>query len=162
MGQYKEEHDKTRVGAWLQGLGDIGKPILKAAAGLTGQGWLNSVADGIKTSSDIKKEDAAIGLKLYELDANDRKSARESNTKIQESESASWLAKNTLYLLAMALFLLTLVVVLGLFYIEIPAANENTLYMVLGMVLTAFTSSVMFFFGSSQGSKAKTEGLFKK
>lgn len=44
----------------------------------------------------------------------------------------------------------------------IPVQNSELLYLVTGTLLGSFTSVVNYFFGSSMGSKQKTEILAKK
>lgn len=44
----------------------------------------------------------------------------------------------------------------------IPVQNSELLYLVTGTLLGSFTSVVSYFFGSSMGSKQKTEILAKK
>jgi hypothetical protein len=92
MGDYKDKHGVTRVGAFLKGLGDVGKPILKAAAGLTGQQWLSTVADGINTSKEIKKEEKEYLLELMKHDQIEQQevSKRWNNDMVSDS----WLSKN--------------------------------------------------------------------
>jgi hypothetical protein len=43
----------------------------------------------------------------------------------------------------------------------IPSVNNEILYIVIGALIGSFTNVVNFFFGSSQGSKDKTELLTK-
>lgn len=161
MGNHKEENNKTRVGSWLQGLGDIGKPILKAAAGLTGQGWLNTVANGITTSKDIDEAKTAEGLSLCKMDNEDRANSRDMNVHIQESVNASFLAKNTAYVLDLGIFVLIFLIIGGLFFIKIPIGNKEILYLIVGTILGYMGATWAFHRGSSQGSKDKTNGLLK-
>ena len=50
----------------------------------------------------------------------------------------------------------------GLLFFAIPAGNENALYLALGTLFGAFTGVVGYFYGSSAGSKHKTELLADK
>ena len=161
MGRYKETHGKTRVGNFLRSLGDVGKPILKAAAGLTGQEWMSTIADNIKTSKELSEEQRQIALELHLTDAKDRANARQMNSEIQNSENASWLAKNTGYLIDIAMITLLFIVVCSLFFVTVPKQNENIAYMVFGMVLGYVGSIITFHRGSSEGSKSKTMELLK-
>lgn len=65
-------------------------------------------------------------------------------------------------------YLLASIIVIGIFWLfaelltaKIPAANIKLLDMLTGALLTAFTLIVGYFFGSSMGSKSKTEMLSK-
>ena len=161
MGKYKDENGTTRIGDALRSLGDVAKPILSAAGDLTGQEWLSSVANGIRSSKDIAEEQKNYLLELHAQDVQDRISARTMNVEIQKSEHASWLAKNTGYIIDMSLLALLFGIVIGLFTVAIPETNENTLYMVLGMVMGFVGASITFHRGSSEGSKSKTMEMFK-
>ena len=96
MGKYKEENGTTRVGDLLRNLGDVGKPILQAAAGLTGQAWLANVADGITTSKEIKEDQKKLASELAALDLQDAADDRKNVTDRWKSDmtSDSWLSKN--------------------------------------------------------------------
>lgn len=159
MGNHKDEKGTTRVGDWLRSIGSVGKPILNFASKLTGQEWLSSVADGIKNSDELSVEEKKIGLELHQLDAVDRANARHMAIKIQEAANASWLAKNTAYILDLGMFALVTGIIIGLFTLKIPEGNENTLYMVLGVIVGICGTVYAFHRGSSQGSKSKTEKM---
>jgi len=162
MGKYKDEKGTTRIGDILRGMGDVGKPILAAAGKLTGQPWLNAIADGIKSSSDIKGEQKRALFEMLKLDVADRKDSRNMNVEIQKSKNASWLSKNIVPMLAIVLTLMVALAIVALFYVSIPEANKATVYMVMGSLMTAWIASITFYFGSSQGSKDKTNVLSGK
>lgn len=61
------------------------------------------------------------------------------------------------------------VIVLGFFglvaillTLEVKEANQNILYLVAGGLMAAFGSVVNYYFGSSHGSKIKTEDMIAK
>ena len=63
-------------------------------------------------------------------------------------------------------YVLASIIVIGIFWLfaelltaEIPKNNIKLLDMLTGALLTAFTLIVGYFFGSSMGSKSKTEML---
>ena len=87
----------------------------------------------------------------------DTSNARDNNAKIQESDHASWLAKNVTYILA-------IVVTIGFFSLlaymlkyAVPESNERIMDILLGALATAWVSIVSFFYGSSQGSRENTK-----
>jgi len=141
MGKYKDEHGKTKVGAFLQGLGDVGKPILQAAAGLTGQGWLNNIAAQISTSKDISEAQKSLALELFKLDIEDVKNARDNETQRDISEHSSWLSKNIHELIAL--------VVVGFWIItwfKATVIDENTIIQAVLLILG-------YLYGRSQPQK---------
>ena len=91
----------------------------------------------------------------------DTQSARDANVRIQESDKASWLAKNVSYILA-------LVITVGFFGLlsymlkfEVPNGNKDVMNILLGSLGTAWITIVGFFFGSSIGSKEANASLKK-
>lgn len=105
----------------------------------------------------LKKIDADFKVSMKELDidleriaAGDRDSARKMQT-----ETKDWVPK-----------LLAIVITLGFFGILVwmlvqgmPQTGTEALLMMLGALGTAWTGVVNFYYGSSAGSKAKTDAL---
>jgi len=108
----------------------------------------------------LKRIDADFKIHMKELDidleriaAGDRDSAR----KLQ-SETKDWVPK-----------LLAVVITIGFFGILVwmlfhgmPQTGTEALLMMLGALGTAWTGVMNFYFGSSAGSKAKTDALAAK
>lgn len=69
------------------------------------------------------------------------------------------LARNVVGLVVLAL---AVGVVTGLFFTPIPRGNSDIAMVVLGVVMGWAGSVVQFHFGTSEGSKSKTELLAKK
>jgi len=67
-----------------------------------------------------------------------------------------------MYVLAALMVVSILTIVAILIYVELPAANKDMLYMVIGALISAFTTVISFFFGSSKGSVDKNELLNKQ
>ena len=105
-----------------------------------------------------------VGLKTAHI--RDTANARKANEKIQESENASWLAKNSIYIMAFVIISLT-------FYLyfwvissggEVLTKNESMkdiIIYILGALTTIAVQVVGWMFGSSQSSKDKTDALTK-
>lgn len=108
----------------------------------------------------IKKIDADFKVRMKELDidlerisAGDRDSARQ-----MQRDTKDWVPK-----------VLAIVITLGFFGILIwmllngmPKTGTEALLMMLGALGTAWTGVVNFYYGSSAGSKAKTDALSMK
>jgi hypothetical protein len=93
--------------------------------------------------------------KLVELTNANTDSARDMNAKIQESDSASWLAKNTAYALDIGIVTATIFLAWFAFMKGVPDANKELVYMALGSLITMCGTVLNFHRGSSQGSKDK-------
>lgn len=131
MGEYKKENGTTRVGDFLRGLGDVGKPILKAAAGFTGQEWLNKIAEGITTSKELKEEEKQRAISYYELDLRDTQNARYNETERDNSQYSSWLSKNIHEIIALC-FALPFVATWFLEGGSVPEMASEAVMLILG------------------------------
>ena len=99
--------------------------------------------------------------KLFELSNANTDSARDMNAKVQESTSASWLAKNTAYALDVGIVSATIFLAWFAFIKGVPDANKELVYMALGSLITMSGTVLNFHRGSSQGSKDKTTEMQK-
>jgi len=125
-------------------------------------GTEEDVANALQNASPeqlsvIKKIDADFKVRMKELDidlerisAGDRDSARQ-----MQRDTKDWVPK-----------VLAVVITLGFFGILIwmllngmPKTGTEALLMMLGALGTAWTGVVNFYYGSSAGSKAKTDAL---
>lgn len=103
---------------------------------------------------EVKMQEQAN--KELELIINERGNARAMQ--IAALNQNSWLAKHYIYILASLLVVSALGFGTALLYIDIPEANRRTVEMFFDMFLFAGALTVVnFFFGSSAGSKQKTD-----
>lgn len=103
----------------------------------------------------------ASDTRLIELGNANTDSARNMNTKVQESSSASWLAKNTAYALDIGIVAATIFLAWFAFMKGVPEANKELVYMALGSLITMCGTVLNFHRGSSQGSKDKGSEIQK-
>lgn len=107
----------------------------------------------------LKETDATFKLKMKELDidlekisAADRDSAR--NMQIHTND---WIPRAMAIMVTFGFFgILTWLLTKG-----VPPTGSETLIYMLGALGTAWTGIVQFYFGSSAGSKTKTDALTK-
>ena len=105
----------------------------------------------------LKETDATFKLKMKELDidlekiaAGDRDSAR--NMQIRTGD---WIPRAMAIMVTFGFFgILAWLLVRG-----VPPSGSETLIYMLGALGTAWTGIVQFYFGSSAGSKAKTDAM---
>ena len=147
----------------------IGGPVagmaVKALAGALGLSQ-DASSDDVQTAlmnatpeqlAAVKKIDADFKVQMKELDidleriaAGDRDSAR--NMQMQTND---WIPRAMAIMVTFGFFgILTWLLTKG-----VPPTGSETLIYMLGALGTAWTGIVQFYFGSSAGSKAKTDAL---
>jgi hypothetical protein len=87
--------------------------------------------------------------------------SRISNVHIQESDKASWLAKNVGYILDLSVAILFYAMLFLIFFITIPQDNKEIFYTAFGVLGAKYGSSFDFHRGSSVGSKQNGDALRK-
>lgn len=107
---------------------------------------------------------ATLGVQEKQIEMQDRDSARVNQSRVQESEHASWLSKNVQPFLAIVIIALTF----GMYWyiafygdtknLDDTGMKELVIY-ILGALTTIVTQVVSYFFGSSSGSAAKSKTL---
>jgi len=93
---------------------------------------------------DYALENRKVDLDYYKVDAADRASARDMNSRTQESENASWLSKNIVAILA-------LIVVIGGGCMIAFIPDDGLRMGVIGVV----TLVLGFYFGTSSSNSKK-------
>lgn len=120
-----------------------------------------------KATLQHEVEMATLGVQEKQIEAADLASARENQSRVQESEHASWLAKNVHSVLALGIISLTFFM-----YWYIAFSDESTnkimapnspmkdiVIYILGALTTVATQVVSYFFGSSSGSADKSKAI---
>ena len=108
-----------------------------------------------------KVEDNRHIESVYNAETKDRDGAREHDTKVQESENASWMAKNAAYYIDFLIILSTFGLATMLFFVDIPKDNIQIANIMFGTMLGLMTTIVSYHRGSSHGSKAKNDLIGK-
>jgi hypothetical protein len=110
--------------------------------------------------ANIKQIDADFKTRMKELDidlerisAGDRDSARK-----MQMETRDWVPK----VLALAITIGFFGILVWMLVNGMPPSGTEALLMMLGALGTAWTGVVNFYYGSSAGSKAKTDALASK
>ena len=116
-----------------------------------------------KASMQYEVEMATIGLKEKKAYFADTAGARKHQSRVQESEHASWIAKNVHSLMAIAIIGLTFFMYFWIINGDIekivkPGMKDIVIY-ILGALTTVSTQVASFYFGSSQGSKDKQKSI---
>lgn len=102
-------------------------------------------------------------IKKTEIYLADTQDARMNNTKIQESEKASWLAKNVGYMLDLFLGLIwgtvTIFIIAKAFKVIHNDADMTAVLSIYGTITAVFMISLQFHRGTSKGSEDKSKEL---
>jgi hypothetical protein len=142
--------------------GPLGGAAVSAIAAKFGvEDTVEAVAQAIAGDPEAALKLAQIDLEKLKLEHANTADARAMNVKVQESTSASWLAKNTAYTLDLGIVTATIFLAWFAFMKGVPEANKELVYMALGSLITMCGTVLNFHRGSSQGSKDKTEAARK-
>jgi len=114
----------------------------------------------------LRLEENKLDVELQKMYLADTASAREREMKMAESPYASWLNKNMGPMLGLVAIVLTfLLFYLVLFNPEFMAKlkpeNKDVLLYILGVLSAIVTQVFSYYFGSSTGSKSKSDDIGK-
>ena len=158
----KKKFKDTKVGGFLSNIApDLFKTGLSLASGfLPDGGLLATLASNIKSSKEINDEQKVEALAFMSLDVQDRADARAMQVAIATSKESSKLAKDFIYYFAAFWSVTSVVYLFCITFMEIT--NVRAADTILGFLLgTIIATIVVYFFGSSKGSKDKFDGLMK-
>ena len=142
--------------------GPLGGAAVSAIANRLGVGdSVEAVAKAIAGDPQAAQKLAEMELEYAKLDMANTASARDMNSKIQESSNASWVAKNAAYILDFAIVSATIIMTWIVFFKGVPVENKEIAYMAIGSLITMCGTVLNFHRGSSAGSKSKTEEMMK-
>ena len=155
-------------------------PVLATAvagpAGGAAVGWIASKLgipdDTIEGVTKALTGNPEMAMKLKELDLEyakleiaDRDSARKAYAQVATSEYATKLEKAVVPVLALGVVGLAFMLIGILMFVNTPQDQQQIIIFALGFITSAAGQVLSFYFGSSQGSKDKTEeikGMLKK
>jgi hypothetical protein len=109
----------------------------------------------------LKIEDNKLGLQELEMYLKDTDSARDREVQIATSDKAPLLNKIVTPVLALSILLLTFVLFGVVMFDDTPveASRKDILIYILGVLSAIASQIVSYYFGSSVGSKDKTDAL---
>jgi hypothetical protein len=147
--------------------GPMGGLAVKAIASKFGvEDTLEAVTNAIQSDPEAAMKLREIDLKEIEAHAKDRDSARNRETAIATSDKAPMLNKLVTPVLALGVVGLSFVLFTILIFVDVQPEAKDILIYILGVLSAAVTQILSYYFGSSQGSKdksdeAKLKGLLK-
>lgn len=140
--------------------GPLGGAAVSALAAKFGvSDTVEAVAEAIAGDPDAAVKLQELELEYAKIDAADRDSARKAHLAIATSPDAHWLEKLVVPILALGTVGLCFMLIGVLLFINIPDSQENIIIYALGFITSAAGQVLSYFFGSSQGSKDKTDAM---
>ena len=140
--------------------GPLGGAAVSALAAKFGvSDTVEAVAEAIAGDPDAAVKLQELELEYAKIDAADRDSARKAHLAIATSLDAHWLEKLVVPILALGTVGLCFMLIGVLLFINIPDSQENIIIYALGFITSAAGQVLSYFFGSSQGSKDKTDAM---
>lgn len=146
--------------------GPLGGAAVTALASKLGvSDSVDAVAKAIAGDPAAAEKIAELELEYAKLNAQDRDSARKAYATIATSENATKLDKLVVPILALGVVGLAFSLIGVLMFVDTPNDQQQLVIFALGFITSAAGQVLSFYFGSSQGSKDKTEdmkGMVKK
>ena len=146
--------------------GPLGGAAVSAIASRLGvSDSVEEVAKAIAGDPQAAQKLAKLELEYAKLDAQDRDSARKAYAAVATSENATKLEKLVVPILALGVVGLAFTLIGILMFVDTPSDQQQLVIFALGFITSAAGQVLSFYFGSSQGSKDKTEemkGMMKK
>jgi len=153
----------------LNMLKGVAPGLATAVAGPLGGAAVSAIASKLGVSDSVESVAKAIAgdpaaaaklqeleLEMAKLDMANTADARKMNSEIQNSTTASWLAKNIAYVIDVAIVSSTIGLTAMLMTSSVPQENKELALMAFGSLVTLCGTVVNFHRGSSQGSKDKS------
>jgi len=152
----------------------IGKVTSTGAANIVES--VGNVADKFITTGQEKEEfkaevakevnrhiEAMAAAQNSELETlmKDMDSARDMNSRIQESDKASWLSKNIAYLIDCVFVVAFILMLVMIFNKAVPESNKELFYTGFGLLGANVSTILNFHRGTSIGSERKQKQIDK-
>jgi hypothetical protein len=160
----------------LKGVAPVLATAVAGPAGGAAVGWIASklgiddatvegVTQALTGNPEMAMKLKELDLEYAKLEAQDRDSARKAYSAVATSEHATKLDKVVVPVLALGVVGLAFTLIGVLMFVNTPQDQQQIIIFALGFITSAAGQVLSFYFGSSQGSKDKTEeikGMLKK
>jgi hypothetical protein len=160
----------------LKGVAPVLATAVAGPAGGAAVGWIASklgipddtiegVTKALTGNPEMTMKLKELDLEYAKLEVQDRDSARKAYAQVATSEHATKLDKVVVPVLALGVVGLAFTLIGVLMFVNTPQDQQQIIIFALGFITSAAGQVLSFYFGSSQGSKDKTEeikGMFKK
>jgi hypothetical protein len=173
MGE-KKPFKETKFGKFLDKTGEVLKDNAGALVGIGVKAATGNISGAIADVSTLLKgkdtpeaqallqeleiKKMEFELEFFKQEVEDRKSARQREIEVLKTGSSDPMMKIT-GIVALSAFLLCVVTVL---FMDLPPANEKLIYHLFGIVEGVSLTVFSYYYGSSKGSRDKTEIMGKR
>jgi hypothetical protein len=148
----------------------LGGPLAGAAVGMLAdklgvpEKTVEAVTAALVSNPANLEKLKEMELEFYKIDAQDRNSARNREIEMAKAD-VHFITKNIASLLALGTLAGSMIMTALIFFVDFPDSQENIIIFALGFLSSSATQVLSYYFGSSQGSKEKTEeikGMMKR
>ena len=160
----------------LKGVAPVLATAVAGPAGGAAVGWIASklgiddatvegVTQALTGNPEMALKLKELDLEYAKLEVQDRDSARQAYAQVATSEYATKLDKVVVPVLALGVVGLAFTLIGVLMFVNTPQDQQQIIIFALGFITSAAGQVLSFYFGSSQGSKDKTEeikGMLRK
>jgi len=160
----------------LKGVAPVLATAVAGPAGGAAVGWIanklgiddatvEGVTQALTGNPEMTLKLKELDLEYAKLEVQDRDSARQAYAAVATSEHATKLDKLVVPVLALGVVGLAFFLIGILMFVDTPDNQQQLVIFALGFITSAAGQVLSFYFGSSQGSKNKTEemkGMLKK
>lgn len=166
MGKYKDKNGTTKVGDFLRGVKDVAPDILNLAGNITGIEVLGVLGDKIKGSDTLTPIEKETALHLLEMDMAELKDVQSARNMYSSTDHdlADYVAKRVINYNLWVVLIAIIIEIISVIFID----DKVLIAIISGAIGSATTALlqerqqvISFLFGSSRGSKEKTD-LMKK
>lgn len=140
--------------------GPLGPIALKAISGKLGVAdTVEAVTQHLQANPLDAAKLAEIDVKKLEMEHKDRQDARNREIQLATNDSVPYINKVVTPFLALGVTGLSFVLFAVLIFVQVTPEAKDILIYILGVLSAAVTQILSYYFGSSQGSKDKSNEI---
>ena len=140
--------------------GPLGGVAIKAIAGKLGiEDSVQAVTQHLQANPMDASKLADIDVKKLEMEYKDRQDARNREIQLATNDKVPFINKIVTPVLALGVVTLSFILFAVLIFVEVTSEAKDILIYILGVLSAAVTQILSYYFGSSQGSKDKSDEI---
>ena len=140
--------------------GPLGPMALKAISGKLGvEDTVEAVTQHLQANPMDAAKLADIDVKKLEMEMKDRQDARNREIQLATNDKVPFINKVVTPVLALGVTTLSFILFAILIFVEVTSEAKDILIYILGVLSAAVTQILSYYFGSSQGSKDKSDEI---